>query len=162
MKFHLTLILVILGASTLIAFGQQAQETAAAAPVKYDAELAKKLGGNDNGMKSYVLCILKTGPKDASVQGKERDDIFAGHAANIQRLANEGKLAIAGPFEKNDKNYRGLYVFNVTTIEEAQKLVMSDPAVRAGVLVPDLTPWYASAALMATPEMHKRITKPKP
>src|SRR5829696_4242623 len=112
MKFHLTLILVILGASTLIAFGQQAQETAAAAPVKYDAELAKKLGGNDNGMKSYVLCILKTGPKDASVQGKERDDIFAGHAANIQRLANEGKLAIAGPFEKNDKNYRGLYVFN--------------------------------------------------
>ena len=35
----------------------------------------------------------------------------------------EGKLAVAGPFGKNDKSYRGLYIFNVSTIGEAQKLV---------------------------------------
>ncbi len=27
----------------------------------YDADLAKKLGADDNGMKKYVLVILKTG-----------------------------------------------------------------------------------------------------
>jgi uncharacterized protein YciI len=139
-----------------------APAVAAQAPSTYDAELAKKLGADDRGMKMYVLCILKTGPKDAEIKGKERDDIFAGHFANIGRLAEQGKLAVAGPFEKNDRAYRGLYIFNVPTIEEAEKLVVLDPAVKAGVFVPELTVWYASASLMATPEIHKRIQKPQP
>ncbi|MBK8467304.1 MAG: hypothetical protein IPL32_15915 [Chloracidobacterium sp.] len=130
--------------------------------VKYDAELAKKLGGDERGMKNYVLVILKTGPKDGDFKGKERDDIFAGHMKNIGRLADEGKLAVAGPFMKNDKGYRGLYIFNTAAIEEAQKMVESDPAVKAGILIPDMTLWYGSASLMATPEIHKTITKPKP
>ena len=123
----------------------------------YDAELARKLGADKRGMKMYVLCILKTGPKDAGIQGKKREEIFAGHFANIQRLSDEGKLAIAGPFEKNEKSWRGLYIFNVATIEEAEKLVILDPAVKAGVFTPDLTAWYGSAALMTVPETHKRI-----
>jgi uncharacterized protein YciI len=126
----------------------------------YDAELAKKLGADERGMKMYVMCILKTGPKDAEFKGKERDDIFAGHFANIGRLADEGKLAVAGPFGKNDKTFRGLYIFNVPTIEEAEKLVVLDPAVKAGVFVPDMTLWYGSAALMSTNEIHKKIQKP--
>lgn len=127
----------------------------------YDAELAKKLGADERGMKMYVLCILKTGPRDAEVKGDERKQIFAGHFANIARLSDEGKLALAGPFGDNQKSYRGLYIFNVPTIEEAEKLVVLDPAVKAGIFVPDLTLWYASAALMTVPETHKRLQKPK-
>ncbi|HYO79594.1 MAG TPA: YciI family protein [Thermoanaerobaculia bacterium] len=127
----------------------------------FDAELAKRLGADERGMKTYVLCILKTGPKDADVKGDERKEIFAGHFANIGRLADEGKLAVAGPFGKNDKSYRGLYVFNVSTIEEAEKLVQLDPAVKAGVFVPELTLWYGSAAMMVIAETHKKIEKPK-
>ncbi|HEX8169747.1 MAG TPA: YciI family protein [Thermoanaerobaculia bacterium] len=127
----------------------------------YDADLAKKLGADERGMKMYVLCILKTGPKDAEIKGKDRDDIFASHFANIGRLGSEGKLVAAGPFGKNDKSYRGLYIFNVATVEEAEKLVVLDPAVKAGVFVYDLTPWYGSAAMMVVNETHKRIAKPK-
>ena len=126
---------------------------------KYDAELAKKLGGDERGMKMYVLVILKTGKKDADFIGKARDEIFAGHMANIGRLAGEGKLAVAGPFEKNEKGYRGLYIFNVSTLEDAQKLVDSDPAVKAGILTPDMTLWYGSAAMMLVNENHKKIQK---
>ena len=126
----------------------------------YDADLAKRLGADERGMRTYVLCILKTGPKDAEIQGDERAKIFEGHFANIGRLADEGKLAVAGPFGKNDRSYRGLYIFNVSTIEEAEKLVQLDPAVKAGVFVPEMTPWYASAGLMAVNETHKRIQKP--
>lgn len=126
----------------------------------YDPELAKKLGADERGMKTYVLCILKTGPKDAEIKGEERNKIFAGHFANIGRLADEGKLAVAGPFGKNDKSYRGLYLFNVPTIEEAERLVVLDPAVKAGVFVPEMTLWYASAALMVVSDTHKRIEKP--
>ncbi len=127
---------------------------------KYNEKLAKKLGADERGMKMYVMCILKTGPKDAEIKGKERDDIFAGHFANISRLAAQGKLAVAGPFEKNDWTYRGLYIFNVATIEDAEKLVVLDPAVKAGVFVPELTLWYGSAALMTVPETHKKLQKP--
>jgi len=125
----------------------------------FDPELAKKLGADERGMRMYVLCILKTGPKDAEIKGDERKAIFAGHFANIQRLADEGKLAVAGPFGKNDKNYRGLYIFNVATIEEAEKLVVLDPAVKAGVFTPDMTLWYGSAAMMTVGETHKKIAK---
>ena len=127
----------------------------------YDPELAKRLGADERGMKSYVLCILKTGPKDAEVQGDARKEIFAGHFANIGRLAGEGKLVVAGPFGKNDRSYRGLYIFNVATVEEAEKLVVLDPAVKAGVFVYELTPWYGTAAMMVVNETHQRIEKPK-
>ena len=159
MKFVNAAILSFISVFALgaVAFGQVSKPAEAA---KYDAELAKKLGADERGMKMYVLCILKTGPKDGEIKGKERSEIFAGHFANIGRLANEGKLAVAGPFEDNNKSYRGLYIFNVSTIEDAEKLVVLDPAVKAGVFVPDLTLWYSTAAIMTIGETHKKIQKP--
>lgn len=127
----------------------------------FDPELAKKLGADERGMKMYVLCILKTGPKDGETKGDARKEIFAGHFANINRLAAEGKLAVAGPFGKNERDYRGLYIFNVATIEEAEKLVVLDPAVKSGVFVPELTLWYGSAAMMVVNDTHRKIEKPK-
>lgn len=129
------------------------------AEAAFDAELAKRFGADELGMKTYVLCILKSGPMDSQIQGDRRKEVFAGHFANISRLAGEGKLVVAGPFGKNDREWRGLYVFNVPTVEEAEKLVALDPAVKAGVFVYELTPWYGSAAMMIVPETHKRLEK---
>jgi uncharacterized protein YciI len=137
-----------------------AQEPGSGETPSFDPELARKLGADERGMKTYVLCILKTGPNDAKVLGKDREAVFAGHFANIGRLAKEGKLIVAGPFGKNDRSWRGLYIFNVPTVEEAEKLVILDPAVKAGVFDYELTPWYGSAAMMVVPETHKRIEKP--
>lgn len=142
---------------SIVASGQGATGSQTAG---YDAELAKKVGADDYGMRNYVFCILKTGPKDASITDKkQRDEIFAGHMANIQRLAGEGKLALAGPFGKNDRTYRGLFIFNVATIEEAQKLVETDPVIKSGMMTAELTPWYGSAATMLINENHKKVTK---
>ena len=152
------LILTFICIASVAATAEQAEVAKTPA---YDPELAKKLGADERGMKAYVLCILKTGPKDAEFKGKERQEIFAGHFANIGRLADEGKLVVAGPFGKNDKAYRGLYIFNVPTVEEAEKLVVLDPAVKAGVFVYDLTPWYGTAAMMVVTETHRKIEKPK-
>lgn len=124
----------------------------------YDSILAKKLGADERGMKKYVFCILKTGPANITDKAK-KDSLFAGHMKNIGRLADEGKLAVAGPFMKNDRQYRGIYIFNVATIKEAEELTLTDPAIKAGVFVVELTEWYGSAALMATPEIHKKLEK---
>jgi uncharacterized protein YciI len=128
----------------------------------YDAALAKKLGADQRGMRSYVLAILKTGPKDAEIKGKEREEIFKGHFANMGRLADEGKLSAAGPFSKNDKSFRGLYIFNVKTVEEALTLVNTDPVIKSGIMVVDLVPWYGSAALMEVNRIHKTISEDNP
>ena len=126
---------------------------------EFDAELAKKLGADKYGMKSYVLAILKTGPKDAEIIGKERDEMFKGHMANMSKLAGEGKLAVAGPFGKNDIQFRGLFILNVTTVEEAKKLTDTDPVVKAGMMIVEFVPWYGSAALMQTSENHRKIAE---
>jgi uncharacterized protein YciI len=124
----------------------------------YDSTLAKKLGGDQIGMKMYVLAILKSGAATGLTQ-QQRDSIFAGHMKNINRLANEGKLLTAGPLEKNSQNYRGIYVFNVSTLEEGKQLVATDPAVQAKALDFDLFLWYGTAALMELPDIHKHIHK---
>lgn len=126
----------------------------------FDADLATRVGADEYGMKNYVFCILKTGPKDAEITDKkQREEIFAGHMANMGRLAGEGKLALAGPFSKNDRQYRGIFIFAVATVEEAQKLVGTDPVIKSGMMVAELTPWYGSAATMLVNENHKRIAK---
>jgi len=132
--------------------------TAFAQKPVYDSILAKKLGADERGMKKYVFCILKTGPANITDKAK-KDSLFAGHMKNIGRLADEGKLAVAGPFMKNERQYRGIYIFNVATLKEAEELTLTDPAIKAGVFVVELTEWYGSAALMQTPELHKKLEK---
>jgi uncharacterized protein YciI len=126
----------------------------------YDEKLAKSLNADEYGMKQYVFCILKTG-SNTSATAEEKSNLFKGHMANITRLAKEGKLVVAGPFMKNDKNYRGLYIFNVSTIEEAKALVVTDPAVKENLLEAELTLWYGSAALQETLQLHEKIAKTK-
>ncbi|MBE8726957.1 YciI family protein [Flavobacterium hungaricum] len=128
--------------------------------VKYDETLAKSLHADEYGMKKYVFCLLKSGT-NTTASKEETKKLFEGHMETINKLAKEGKLAVAGPFMKNDRNYRGIYIFNVETAAEAEALVATDPAIKAKLLEAELTPWYCSAALQEIPEIHEKITKTK-
>jgi uncharacterized protein YciI len=125
----------------------------------YDAALAAKLGADENGMKTYVMAFLKAGPNRDRPR-EEAQKLQAAHRANINRLAKEGKLVLAGPFADNGE-LRGIYIFDVKTVAEAQALTNTDPAIQAGQLVMELHPWYGSAGLMTIPELHARIEKGK-
>ncbi|OKL39513.1 YciI family protein [Pontibacter flavimaris] len=127
----------------------------------YDKALADSLGADAYGMKPYVLAILKTGP-NTTTDKEKLNDYFRGHMENIGRLAKEGKLVVAGPLGKNDKNYRGIFILDVKTVEEAQKLVETDPAIKAKVFEVELYLWYGSAALPVYLEAHSRIEQQKP
>ena len=138
-----------------------AQPMAEAPKPAFDAELAKSLGADDLGMRKYVLVILKSGPKQMPA-GAERDAMFRGHFANIQRLAGEGKLALAGPFMGGGDGWRGLYLFTVTDLEEVKALTARDPVIVNGEMVAEYHPWYGSAALVQVNDTHKRIAKKQP
>ncbi|MBB35483.1 MAG: hypothetical protein CME88_04230 [Hirschia sp.] len=123
----------------------------------FDPALASQLGADEYGMRSYVLVTLNTGPNDATLtDAEERATIFRGHFANMKDLAGKGLLAVSGPF-MDAAPKRGLYIFNVPTIEEAQALVLTDPAVAAGIFEPEFDKLYASAALMQVNEIHVRV-----
>ena len=118
----------------------RAQEEVKNPEKKFDADLAKKLGADEYGMRSYVFCVLKTGK--TKIEDPEKSKVvFAGHFANMSRLAKDGKLVLAGPFIDSAPK-RGMYIFNVTTLKEAEALVKTDPAVKAGVFEYELTKLY--------------------
>lgn len=96
-----------------------------------------------------MLVILKTGP--TKIDRKETvDSLFNGHLNNIGRLAKIGKLVVAGPMKKNDKTYRGIFILNVKTLDEANTLLATDPAIQEQLLEAELYEWYGSVALPLT------------
>lgn len=58
---------------------------------------------------------------------EQLDKLMEGHMANITRLAKEGKLIAAGPFEGGG----GIFVLNTTSIDEAELWLSTDPGVKA-------------------------------
>ena len=124
----------------------------------FNKSLADSLGADDYGMKMYVLVMLKTGPATVTEKAK-RDSIFGGHLQNIKRLADEGKLVVAGPMQENDKNYEGIFILNVKTTAQAKALLDTDPAIRAQLLATELYGWYGSAALPLYLPQSKKIAK---
>jgi uncharacterized protein YciI len=124
----------------------------------YDSTLAKKFDADDYGMKKYVLVILKTG-SNTTEDKKIKDSLFAGHLANINRLVKINKLVVAGPLVKNEKTYRGIFILDVKTFEEANTLLDTDPAIKEKLLAADLYQWYGSAALPAYLDASDKIWK---
>lgn len=137
----------------------QAQEQAAKpAP---DTALAQRLGADQHGMRRYVLVILRTGPTRVP-DGDERKAMFAGHFANMERLSAAGKLVLAGPFTDDPAGWRGLFVLAVDDLDEARRLTETDPVIVRGEMVAEYHRWYASAATMMIPELHKKLAPGSP
>jgi len=137
--------------------GAVAQQQDPTLAEKFNAELAQKLGADELGMKNYVIAFLKSGPVKLT-DSLQISELQKAHLKNITRLADEGKLLLAGPFLENEP-LRGIFIFDVASVEEARQLTSTDPAVKAGTLVMELHPWYGSAALKEIPNLHRQIQK---
>lgn len=121
----------------------------------YNKTLADSLGADTYGIKLYVFVILKTG-SNTITDKVILEALFRGHMENIAKLANSGKLIVAGPFKKNDKSFRGLFILNVKTAAEALELLDKDPAIKEKVLEAEILEWYGSAALPMYLPFHEK------
>jgi uncharacterized protein YciI len=97
----------------------------------------------------YVLVYLRRGPSAESRTEEQRAATQSAHLAEIERMARHGDLLVAGPFdaENTHPEIRGIYVLDVQNLDFARGLSLSDPAVQAGVLVPELLTWQGDRAL---------------
>jgi uncharacterized protein YciI len=96
----------------------------------------------ENTIKKYWFVMLLKG------ENRTQDSITAakiqeGHMANINKLYDEGKLKVAGPFGDNG-NWRGIFIFDCSSKEEVVALLNTDPAIASGRLAYDIRPWFTS------------------
>lgn len=106
----------------------------------------------------FTLVYLTTGPKSAGQSPEDSQKIFAGHMANMQRMANAGELVIAGPFDKpRDKAWRGIFVYDTPDLDVARRWAASDPGVIAGVFTPIIRPLRAPAAIRESLRLEREL-----
>jgi hypothetical protein len=90
--------------------------------------LARKFHADEYGLKMYVLVILKGGSNQLT-DSMARDSLFKGHFANINRLVSLKKMIVAGSLEKNGTDYHGIFILDVSSIEEVKILLQNDPTI---------------------------------
>lgn len=135
-------------------------DTAARTPdsaVTYDSALAAELGADEYGMARYVVAFLRSGPA-RDLDSATAAELQRAHLDNIKRMAEEKSLLVAGPF-LDDGDLRGIYIFDVESVEEARALTETDPAIRRGWLEMELHPWYGPAAMRALYDLNQRIQR---
>ena len=90
----------------------------------------------------FQMAIMKKGPALVSTKEQERNQILQQHLANVSSLLDSGKAVIVGPF-RDDTNVAGIFILRASSIAEAKTWVDADPAVRAGLMVPEMHPWWS-------------------
>lgn len=93
------------------------------------------------------LAFLTRGEKWSAERTPASAEIQKAHLANIQKLADMKKLVVAGPFGDNG-TLRGIFVFKVSSLEEARSLAATDPAVQAGRLALQIHPWLIPEGIL--------------
>jgi uncharacterized protein YciI len=92
-------------------------------------------------MTVVYMVLLKRGPSWTPQQTPETKAVQEAHMANIRAMWEAKKLIVAGPFG-DDGDLRGVFIFQVASLEEAKALAATDPAVKAGRLAVEIHPWW--------------------
>ena len=117
---------------------QPAATVSTTQPGKYDVSSDTTVTAGE--MKRYWLVLLQKGPK-RNQDSISAEKIQAAHMANINRLAQEGKLVMAGPIGVED-DLRGIFLMNCADSSEVENFVKTDSAVITGRLVMKYYPWW--------------------
>jgi uncharacterized protein YciI len=70
-------------------------------------------------------------------------EVMAAHGRYVEKLKADGKLSAAGRVNGED-GLAGLVVFRAISLEEAERLLGEDPAVKAGVFRVEYHHWWSS------------------
>src|SRR5580658_1713897 len=100
------------------------------------------------GFEQYTLVLLKRGEK-WNPNAPEFMDVIKKHHVLVEQMTAQGSLAIAGPFPLADqRELVGVSIFCVGT-EQTATLLKDDPAVRAGLLKPEVHLWGTGKGVLA-------------
>jgi uncharacterized protein YciI len=115
----------------------------------WSEDIFKKAVTSPMKMETVYLGFLKRGPnrKEGDGQTPEVQELQKAHIANINRLAETKKLVVAGPFGGSG-DLRGIFVFRVGSLKEAQDLAATDPMIKIDRLRLELHEWKVPAGVI--------------
>lgn len=126
-----------------------------AAPVV--AQTQQQQASPESKLQLFQMAILKRGPKWTPNPGKDAPTIQKQHIEYVQSILASNKLMIAGAV-KDESDIAAVYIFRTKAAEEAQTWVNDDPAVKNGLLVPELHPWWSEDVMKKTETPTKYMT----
>lgn len=112
----------------------------------WSEDVMKKTATPEKFTKAY-LGFLYRGEKWTPEKTPATEELQKAHLANIVRLAALKKLVVAGPFG-DDTPLRGIFVFRVASLAEANELAATDPAVQAGRLKIEMHQWIVPEGIL--------------
>jgi uncharacterized protein YciI len=130
--------ILIIGCIVTACGNDQQSTISTTQPEKYD--ITKDTTVSVGEMKRYWLVLLQKGP-NCNQDSISAEKVQAAHMANINRLAKEGKLVMAGPIGVED-DLRGIFLMNCADSTEVENFVMTDSAVITGRLIMKYYPWW--------------------
>ena len=108
-------------------------------------------------MEAYQLVLLKRGPAWTPEVTAATQELQKRHFAHLEKLAEDGKLVLAGPFsDQADPALRGASIFRVASAAEARALAEQDPAVQAGRLAVEVVTWWVEKGYVSFPKSPPR------
>ena len=102
-------------------------------------------------MAVYHVFLLKKGPTWSPESTPEIEALQEEHLANLRHLAEIGKLVLNGPLLDSfviSGEIRGIGVLKTDTLQEAQKLIATDPMVKVGRLIFELHAWMVEKDIL--------------
>lgn len=83
----------------------------------------------------YTLVVIRTGPQSGQLPAEENQRAFAGHFANMTRMAEARQLVLAGPYgeRRHAPDLRGIFVLDTAERAQAEAWAGTDPTTQAGV-----------------------------
>jgi uncharacterized protein YciI len=95
----------------------------------------------------YYVVLLRPDPARKPLAKDEGEQIQKAHMANIHKMADDGYLAAAGPFENDPPPISGVFVMKAKSIDEAWRVASEDPTVREHRNTIDIHAWRAPAGI---------------
>ena len=85
---------------------------------------------------NHVFVFLNSKPDKEKISAEEEEALQKAHRANINRLVEEGKMIVAGPFDGGG----GIFILTTGQVSVAQAWLETDPAIKANRWNIDLYP----------------------
>lgn len=90
----------------------------------------------------FHMALLKRGPKWTGSYNANTKRLEAKQRTYVDSLVESGRAVIAGRIA-DDGEIRGVYILRAKTAEEARDWAEASPAVKSGLLVAEMHPWWS-------------------
>jgi uncharacterized protein YciI len=95
----------------------------------------------------YQIVFIRPDPARKTLSKEEGERLQAAHMANIHKMADDGILMAAGPFDDEPTTISGIFIMKTASVEQAQKIAEQDPTVLAHRNTVDAHGWRGPAGI---------------